>query len=240
MASEQSFPDRVQRATDLSAAVALFVPVYTPADPLFTLAKLNASIATAESANTRVETTRIPYQDPTADRAALVKTLGPLVTQALAYVKSNTAWANRHDAVKTAADKVRGVRPPKPKPVDPEPDKKTRESGERSFVEIAGFLRTFINRIDGLGGYAPPDAKIGIDAFNDLWTTLDGYNKSIPVASQTLADAIRDRQDAFTGDKPTALKFCLRRSEGQRERPVRPELPAIQGHQRHEVVTGLI
>ncbi|MES2440227.1 MAG: hypothetical protein V4584_14250 [Verrucomicrobiota bacterium] len=207
MASEKSFQDRIQHTNDLSAAVPLLTPVYTPVDSKFTLAKLTTATTAAEAANANVEAKRIPYQDPTSDRVALVKTIGPLVTQALAYVKSNTAWENRHEAVKNAADKVRGVRPPKPKPVDPDPDQKTRETGERSYVEIAGHFKTFINRLDGLAGYAPQDEKISIDLLNDLHAELDSYNKSIPTASQALADAIIDRQDLFTG--PTGLKFVF-------------------------------
>lgn len=207
MASEQSFQDRVQRGHELAAAVSLLDPAYAPADELFSLAALTTSISTAETANENVETTRIPYQDPSTDRNALVKTIGPLATQALAYVKSNTAWENRHEAVKNAADKVRGVRAPVEKPAEPEPDKKQRESGERSFVEIAGFLKSYITRLDGLTGYAPQDPKIATAAFTAIWTELDDFNKSIPAASQALADAISDRQDSFTG--PTALKFVF-------------------------------
>lgn len=207
MASEKSFQDRAQRANDLKAAVTLLDPAYAPADPKFTLAALAAAITTAETANGNVETLRIPYQDPTSDRSALVRTIGPLATQALAYVKSNTAWDNRHEAVKKAADKVRGVRPPAPKPADPEPDQKQRENGERSYMEIAGFLKSYIERLDGLGGYTPQDPKIGIAAFTALGSTLDGFNQSIPIASQALTDAISDRQDSFNG--PTALKFVF-------------------------------
>lgn len=207
MPSEQSFQDRVQRSGELRAAVALFSPAYAPPDPLFTLAALTAAIDAAAAQNANVDAMRVPYQDPTYDRNALVKTIGPLVTQSLAYVKSNTGWAIRHEAVKKAADKVRGVRPSSEKPLNPEPDKKSRESGERSFVEIAGFLKAYNDRIEGLGNYEPPDSKIAIDALNDLWTALDAFNKAIPLATQALADAIADRQNSFNG--PTGLKFVF-------------------------------
>lgn len=207
MASERTFQDRLQRGTELAAAVELFDPALAPVDPKFTLAALTAAVGTAETCNTAVETIRIPFTDSSSDRSALVKTVGPLVTQALAYVKSNTAWANRYEAVKDAADKVRGVRPPAAKPAEPEPDAKKRESGERSYVEIAAFLISYINRLTGLAGYTPQDPKVGLAAFTTLWTDLDAYNKSLPGEESALADAISDRQDAFTGAE--TLKFVF-------------------------------
>jgi hypothetical protein len=74
-------------------------------------------------------------------------------------------------------------------------------------VEIAGFFKSFIDRLDKLPGYVPPDDKIGIAALRALWTGLDDYNRSIPAVAQRLADAIADRLDAFTGAK--ALKFVF-------------------------------
>lgn len=207
MASEKSFNDRIQHSTELVAAVNLFDPAHAPVDPKFALAALIAAITKAETCNTTVETLRIPFADSISDRWALTKTIGPLVTQALAYVKSNTSWANRYEAAKDAADKVRGVRPPAAKPAEPEPDAKKRESGERSYVEIAAFLKSYINRLDGLAGYAPQDAKIGTAAFTTLWTNLDALNKSLPGEESALADAISDRQDAFTGEE--TLKFVF-------------------------------
>ena len=207
MASEQSYLDRVQRAGDLNAAVSLLLPPYAPADAKFTLAKLTTAITTAEAANTEVEEKRVPYQDPAGERVTLVKAIGPLATQALAYVKSNTAWENRFDAVKKAADKLRGVRPPAKKPADPEPDKKTRETGDRSYVEIAAHFKSFLDRLDALAGFAPQDPKITSDSLRDIWTELDRLNKALPLAAQILADAITDRQQAAIGD--TGLKFVF-------------------------------
>lgn len=207
MASEKSFQDRVQRSNELQAAVSGMDPAYAPADVKFTLAAFTAAITTTETANNTVETCRVPYLNPISDRSALAKTIGPLATQALAYVKSNTAWGNRHEAVKKAADKVRGVRTAAPKPADPEPEPKQRESGERSYVEIAAFLKSYIERLEDLGGYTPPDSRIGITALTTLWTTLDDFNKTIPIASRALADAIADRQESFTG--LTGLKFVF-------------------------------
>lgn len=207
MQSEKSFHDRVQRAEKLHIAVSAFVPAYQPADAAYSLAAFTATIARATTANAAVDTSRMPYQDKVADRAALVKTLGPLVTQSLAYVKSNTAWAKRFDAIKALADKVRGVRPPKAQKGDPATYKKTRNSGESSYVEIAAHLKRYIARLEALTGYAPPDAKISIAQLNAQHTTLTELNQSVPALAQTLADAIADRQESYNG--PTGLKACF-------------------------------
>lgn len=207
MPSELTFSDRGQRADELCAAVSAMTPPYAPADARFSLAALRAAIAAAKAANVAVDEARPPYQDAASDRVALAKRFGPLVTQSLAYVKSNTAWAKRYDAVKDLADKLRGVPASKAKPADPAPDKKERKRGEQSYVEIAAHLKRYIARLQGLSGFAPQDEKISIATLTGHWTMLDGYNQSLPVLSQVLADAIRDRQDAYTG--PAGLKFVF-------------------------------
>jgi hypothetical protein len=207
MPSEQSFTDRVQRSEEPKVAVAAMSPAYAPADSAYTLAKLTTAIAAAKAANTAVDDARPPFQDETGDRAALVKLIGPLVTQSLAYVKSNTAWAKRYDAVKDLADKVRGVRPPKAKPIDPAPDKKERKRGEQSYVEIASHLKRYIARLAGLTGFAPQDPKISPASLSGHQSKLDGLNQSLPALSQTLADTITDRQNAYTDS--AGLKFVI-------------------------------
>lgn len=207
MSSERSFIDRIQRAEEFDTAVTAITPAYSPADARFSLAALRASIATAKAANQAVDEARPPYQDEVADRTAIIKVINPLITQSLAYVKSNTAWAKRFDAVKDLADKVRGVTPPKIKASSPESDKKERNRGERSFVEIAAHLKRYIARLEGLSGYAPPDAKISLATLTDHLSTLNELNQAIPAHAQTLADAIVDRQEAYTG--ATGLKFVF-------------------------------
>lgn len=207
MSSERSFIDRIQRAEEFATAVSALAPAYTPADARFSLAALRASIATAKAANQAVDEARPPYQDEVADRVAILKVITPLITQSLAYVKSNTAWAKRYDAIKDLADKVRGVTPPKVKASSPESDKKERHRGERSFVEIAAHLKRYIARLEGLSGYAPPDVKISLASLTAHLTTLNELNQAIPAHAQTLADAIADRQEAYTG--ATGLKFVF-------------------------------
>ncbi len=207
MPSERSFIDRIQRAEEFHIAVTSITPIYTPADARFSLAMLSSAIAAAKATNQAVDEARPPYQDDVADRIAIIKVINPLVTQSLAYVKSNTAWAKRFDAIKDLADKVRGVTPHKDKASSPEPDKKERNRGEQSFVEIAAHLKRYIARLESLSGYAPPDAKISLATFNEHLTTLTDLNQSIPAHAQTLADAIVDRQEAYIG--ATGLKFVF-------------------------------
>lgn len=204
MASERTFQDRVQKSRDLAAGVAVMTPAYAPADAQFALTALNTAIAAAETASADVDTKKIAYTDATSDRYTLAKAIGPLITQSLAYVKSNSAWATRYAALKDVADKVRGVRPPKAKPVNPDPAAKPRESGEQSYAEMTGFFKTYIDRLRALTGYLPPDVKITIDALDGLHSDLDAWNKSIPTTERVLTDAISDRQLAFTG--PAGLK----------------------------------
>jgi hypothetical protein len=197
----------VQKGRDLSAAITVLSPAYAPVDTKFTIANLNTAITTSETANADVAEKEIPYTDAVSDRYTLAKSIGPLVTQSLAYVKSNTAWANRYDAVKDAADKVRGIRPPKAKSEQPDPEAKKRESGEQSYDEIAGFLKTYIGRLEALVGYAPQDAKIGIAALSTAQGDLNDYNRSIPSDERILTDSISDRLLTFTG--PAGLKFVF-------------------------------
>jgi len=59
----------------------------------------------------------------------------------------------------------------------------------------------------GLSGYAPPDAKISLATLTAHLTTLSELNQTLPAHAQTLADAIVDRQEAYTG--ATGLKFVF-------------------------------
>ncbi len=58
-----------------------------------------------------------------------------------------------------------------------------------------------------LAGFAPQDDGISIDSFTNHWTTLNGFNQSLPTLAQTLADSISDRREADTG--PAGLEFVF-------------------------------
>lgn len=208
MASEQSFLDRKQKALTLKGAIDSFAPAYAPEDDTFSATGLGDAIAAVTAANTAHDDAMQPWENAVDERVALVKSIGPLVTQSLAYVKSNTAWKAKFDNVKKAADKVRGVRKP-PRPALPEgtSDKK-REQGQRGFMEIAEFFRQYISRLTALTGYAPTSASISLANLGALRTQFDALNESIPDLSQTLADAIGDRQTAY--DDETGLHFVFK------------------------------
>ena len=111
--SEESFRDRQGKAQLLRDAVGSFTPAYAPADTALTVSSFQSYITSVGTANTLVENLAVGYTNATQARVNLVKTIRATVTQALGYVKSNKAWVNQFKAVKAAADKMRGVRPPK-------------------------------------------------------------------------------------------------------------------------------
>ncbi len=185
----------------------LLDPAYAPADVKYEVAALTAAINACATGNSTVDALRMPWQDVVDDRIALVKSLGPLVTQALGYVKSNTAWADRFAAVKRAADKVRGVRRSKKEVGDGEDAGPTRTQGERSFVELAAFFKTFVDRLISLPGYAPADAKISTTELLALHAEFEAMNTARPTLAEALADAITDRKETFLG--PMGLKFVF-------------------------------
>ena len=113
----------------------------------------------------------------------------------------------RHDAIKRAADKARGVKPKGKKKADPDPDAKVRQSGERSYVEIANFFKIFVDRLMALSGYVPPDTKITTTSLYAQHTLLAGMNTSMPGLEEALADAISDRYETFFN--ATGLKFVF-------------------------------
>ena len=208
MASEQSFLDRKQKALTLKGAVDSFAPAYAPQDATFSSASLEAAIDAATDANTAHDDAKQPWEIAVDERVALMKSLGPLITQSLAYVKSNTAWKARFESVKKAADKVRGhTKPPKP-PAVPDPNAKKREQGQRGYVEIAEFFRQYLARITALTGYAPTSANISLASLGALRAQFDALNESIPDLSQTFSDAIGDRQLAY--DDETGLHFVFK------------------------------
>lgn len=213
MASERSYEDRQQKALELKGAVDNFTPVYDPEDTAFSVASLDTAITAAATANTEVDDAKQPWENAVAARQAAVAQIMPLVTQSLAYVSSNTAWKSRFQSVKRAADKVRGHT--KKKRATPPPTgggsaaaEKKREQGQRGYMEIAEFFRQYISRLTALTGYAPSSADISLASLGTLKTALDGYNTSIPDLSQTLGDAIRDRQTAY--DSETGLHFVFK------------------------------
>jgi hypothetical protein len=213
MASERSFEDRKQKALELKGAIESFTPAYDAEDAAFSVTALDAAITAATDANTAVDDAKQPWETAVVQRQDVVTTIMPLITQSLAYVASNTAWKSRYEAVKRAADKVRGFTKKKPKTPAPtegtgDATEKKREQGQRGFMEIAEFFRQYISRLTALAGYAPASANISLASLNALKTELDGLNISIPDLSQVLADAVRDRQEAYNNE--TGLHFVFK------------------------------
>ena len=149
--SEQSYRDRQGKAQSLRDATSMFSPAFAPADTSLNAgnfqAFLNGSVPgqlSVETANTAVETLETNYTTNATTRVALVKSVRAAVTQAVAYVKSNTAWKSEFKSVKRIGDQLRGVRPPAkvvvpppPAPGDPPADPaKPRNKGEQAYTEL--------------------------------------------------------------------------------------------------------
>lgn len=212
MASEKTFVDRLARAGQLGSAVANFTPLFAAVDSRFSIATLDSKMEDAEDANTAVADAKEIYGDVVDQREALAKEIGPLVTQSLAYVKSNTLWKSKFERVKGLADKVRGVRPKKPKATTGEGEEtptveKAREQGERSYAEIASFFRQYVKRLEDLGGYVPPDTKITLLALGAKRDALEALNESAADELEDFRATVTARREAYEG--PEGLKFTF-------------------------------
>lgn len=226
--SEGSFRDRQGKAQSLRDATFGFTPTFATADTSLNATNFNTFIATVGAANTSVETLAINYTNNATTRVALVKSIRSAVTQALGYVKSNKAWANNFKAVKMAADKMRGVRPPsntEPPPTPPPgepvpPPEKSRSKGEQAYVELAAHLGGFITAITACAGYAPTSADISLSTFNGLLSQFNGLNGFISSLASQLTTAREDRRRLyFDGDclqtKFQSVKDAVKGQYGQ-------------------------
>ncbi len=226
--SEESYRDRQGKAQSLRDSTAGFTPVFAPPDTTLNATNFNTFISTVGAANTLVETLVINYTNNATARVALVKSIRSAVTQALGYVKSNKAWATNLKAVKVAADKLRGVRPPSntevPPPVPegtPPPEaEKSRNKGEQAYVELAAHLGGFVTAITACPGYAPTAAEISIGTFSSLQSQFGGLNLFISdLASQLTTAREKRRRLYFVGDclqtKFQAVKEAVKGQYGQ-------------------------
>lgn len=214
--SEKSFRDREAKASSLRDFFSGFIPAYVPADSALSITNFNATITTASAANLSVETLKINYTNSATARIALVKAVRSAVTQALGYVKSNKAWVTQFKAVKMAADKMRGVRPPStttpPPPAapgaTPTPAEKPRNKGEQAYVELAAHLEGFVTALTACPGYAPTGTDISISTFSSSLSQFKGLNSFICSLDAQLTTAQEQRRAVyFDGDSCLEQKF---------------------------------
>ena len=208
MPSETSFPDRTGRFVLLKDACETMGPVFAPPDTDITIAAQITLITALNTCCTNVSNAAVDLKDLSDPRAASIKVIKERVGRAVNRVKSNRAWASKLPAVKMAADKVRGVAPPKstipPAPADPDaPVPKTRDRGGRSYRDIEGYLGKFIVTLGKCAGYdtgAPGDIQTIM--FASLQATLKTANDTIPDKEVALQDAQIDRLRLFESKKP--------------------------------------
>lgn len=203
--AEKSYRDRQGRAQLLIDTCGLLAPAYAPGDPSLTKPNFILFLNGVESANTNVANLEVNYTNNAASRIVLLKSIRDGATQAVAYVKSNSAWATQFKAVKMAADKLRGVSPPsKPAPPpaggpDGEPPAATekRNKGEQAYVELQAHFSTLISALTACSGYAPPSMNISLGTFNSLLSQFRGLNMFICQLSGQLTTAREARRSLY-------------------------------------------
>jgi hypothetical protein len=226
--SETSFRDRQGKAQLMQDTVEGFAPAYAPTDTSINAANFQIAINGVDAANSNVETLAGNYTTSAMQRVALVKTLGSAITQALSYIKSNKSWVAQFKTAKMAADKFRGVRPPKdtapvPDPGDgttPPSAEKKRNLGQRAYTELVAHLQAFVNAATSCGGYAPPSTDISLMKFSEHLSVFKGLNQFITTldGQLTTARALRFRlyfAEAGLQEKFQSVKDAVKGQYGQ-------------------------
>jgi hypothetical protein len=212
--SERSYRDRENKASTLLDAIDNFEPEFEPADPILTVTAFGALVAQAGVINTAVETLSTNYTTNAQARADAVLLIRKTVTQALAYLRSNSAWSTNCKSAKMAADKLRGIRTRPPKPPEPPEEgtppavvEKKRNTGEMAFVEIASHLEKFKTACTGAAGYAPPAEEISLPTLNGLLSLLRGFNSQLNDVGTELTQKQQQRLILFYGPKGVKERF---------------------------------
>ena len=118
-----------------------------------------------------------------------------------------------HDAVsefevaKMAADKLRGLRPPRtptpPPPDPPGPADGTRNRGEQAYVELAAHLGAFIAVVATCPGYAPATVPIKLATLTASHTAFTTLNGTLCASATGLSTAREARRLLY--DRPGCL-----------------------------------
>lgn len=225
--SEKSFRDRQAKAQLLQDTVEVLLPVFVPADLSLTPANFQILIGGIDAANGNVETLAVNYTNAATQRVAMVKQIRAAVTQALGYIKSNTAWITSYKAAKMTGDKFRNMDvparvtlPPGDGGEVPPAEAKKRNRGQQAYSELASHLQGFINAISTCAGYAPPSPTITINKFNEHLSAFNALNTFISSldGQLTTARALRFRlyfSQAGLQEKFHAVKDAVKGQYGQ-------------------------
>lgn len=214
--SERSFRDRENKARDLCNAITGFTPAFAPPNAAINVANFTLLVAQAKTVNDTVDGISGTYTTDAQTRTDLIKTVRKRVTQALSYIKSNTAWKSSCKAAKMAADKLRGIHPPGPKLPPPPPEggaspeeEKRRNKGEMAYLELEGHFRKFVGVCEDAPGYAPTAAEITLGTLNGLLSQLSGLNQSLSVQGTQLTKAQQERLILYYQENGLEEKFQL-------------------------------
>ena len=219
--SENSFVDRLKKSRDLQAAVATLVPVFAPADVSLSAAAFFSQIATVALLNTALDGPKTVLADAILARVADTKTTKTLLTQLVAFVKSNSVWKSKYPRIKDLADKVRGFKPPRKAPLPgPTPAPKPRDRGDGSYAEIAANFTALVSALGTLSGFNPPDNAIKLITLQPLAGRLATNNVAVATADQEVAEAQRNRFAGYYGpgglkERFAAIKTAVKGQYGQ-------------------------
>ena len=207
----QSFIDRLARAVLLKDTAAGMSPAYNPPDASLQISTFTTFLTSVDTANDLVDTQEGSYSTQATTRVATVKTVKARSTQIMARLKSNSAWASEYHSAKLAADKVRGVKPPKAKPTPDEPTptqvQKTKAT-EQAYAEISASFDKLIAIATGAAGYATGvPTEISSASLTSLSTSLKSSNSALSLLDGSLGTSRQKRKLLYYGPKGLQEKF---------------------------------
>jgi hypothetical protein len=208
MPSEHSFADRIGRFVLLKEACEDMSPVFAPPDSDISVAAQAALIVTLNACCTNVADAETNLKEATDGRVEMVKGMKALTTRAVNRVASNRVWAGKLELVKKAADRVRGMKPPRPKlpapPSDPEePAPKKLDRGGEGYRDVESHFHKFMAALGKCSGYdtgAPAD--ITLTSLDVALTTLRETNDAVPGLEVSLRELQIERLRVFQSKKP--------------------------------------
>ena len=219
--SEKSFADRLQRGRQMQTTTAMFTPAFAPIDASLAPVAFATFLDELDAIHTATGTLVSQYSTEVPLRNDTVTLIKRLAAQVLSIIKSNPAWKNHVPAIKSLADKIRGIRPKAPKPAPPPPgtppaEIKRRSTGEQGYGDIEENFERMIAALGGVPGYTPPAAEITIAALTTLANAYAAKNLSMATLFAQLTTKQRDRSDGFKllNTKMKAIKQAIRGQYG--------------------------
>ena len=232
--AETSFVDRHFRGESLRDHCVNFTPAYAPADTSLTVANFGTFLGQVGALNTEIGTLTGNYSTQAAARVTLVKTIKSTATRVAARLKSNAAWKSEEKSARLVLNKLRGVRPQKPKtPAEGEPptEVKKRNSGEQAYAEVAALFEKFIGIATGAAGYATgAPVAIAPGALNGLLSSIKGANAFLCGLDAQIGPKQKKRQALYFDPGGFKEKFHgVKESVKSQYGTQSPEYSAVKG-----------